>query len=54
MFLNGSGDSPRRIEREGLIGWLKVKSSHPLLFEKDVSFLLGFPTTWLKREETYA
>ena len=35
------------IESEGLIGWLKVKSSHPLLFEKVIPYLLGFPTTWL-------
>ena len=34
-------------ERNGLIEWLKVGSSYPLLFEKVVSFLLGFPTTWL-------
>ena len=32
------------IEKERLIGWLKVKSSHPLLFENVVLFLLGFPT----------
>ena len=35
------------IERNGLNGWLKVGSTHPLLFEKVVPFLLGFPTTWL-------
>jgi len=35
------------IERDGLNGWLKVGSIHPLLFEKVVPFLLGFPTTWL-------
>ena len=35
------------IERNGLIGWLNVGSLHPLLFEKVISFLLGFSTTWL-------
>ena len=35
------------IERNGLIGWLSVGSFYPLLFEKVVPFLLGFPTTWL-------
>ena len=35
------------IERNGLIGWLSVGSFYPLLFEKAVPFLLGFPTTWL-------
>ena len=35
------------IERNGLIGWLSVGSLYPLLFEKVVPFLLGFPTTWL-------
>ena len=35
------------IKRNGLIGWLSVGSFHPLLFEKVVPFLLGFPTTWL-------
>ena len=33
------------IERNGLIGWLKVGSFYPLLFEKVVTFFLGFPTT---------
>ena len=35
------------IERNGLIGWLSVGSLYPLLFEKVVPFLLGFPATWL-------
>ena len=35
------------IERNGLIGWLSVGSFYPLLFEKPVPFLLGFPTTYL-------
>ena len=35
------------IERNGLIGWLSVGSFYPLLFEKVIPFLLGFPTTWL-------
>ena len=35
------------IERNRLIGWLSVRSFYPLLFEKVVPFLLGFPTTWL-------
>ena len=35
------------IERNGLIEWLSVGSLYPLLFEKVVPFLLGFPTTWL-------
>ena len=35
------------IEKNGLIGWLKVGSSYPLLFEKVVPYLFGFPTTWL-------
>ena len=35
------------IERNGLIGWLSVGSFYPLLFEKVVPFLIGFPTTWL-------
>ena len=35
------------IERNGLIGWLSVGSYYPLLFEKVIPFLLGFPTTWL-------
>ena len=35
------------IKRNGLIGWLSVGSFYPLLFEKVVPFLLGFPTTWL-------
>ena len=39
--------SMANIERDGLIGWLKVGSSHPFLFEKVVPFLLGFPITWL-------
>ena len=33
------------IKRNGLIGWLSVGSFYPLLFEKVVPFLLGFPTT---------
>ena len=32
-------------ERNGLIEWLSVRSFYPLLFEKVVPFLLGFPTT---------
>ena len=39
------------IERNGLIGWLKVRSFYPLLFEKVVSFLPGFPGTWLVEAE---
>jgi len=39
--------SMANIERNGLIGWLKVGSSYPLLFEKAVPFLLGFSTNWL-------
>ena len=35
------------IERNGLIGWLSIGSLYPLLFEKVVPFLLGFPTTSL-------
>ena len=35
------------IKRNGLIGWLKVGSSYPLLFQKIAPFLLGFPATWL-------
>ena len=35
------------IKRNGLIGWLSVGSFYPLVFENLVSFLLGFPTTWL-------
>ena len=35
------------IKKNGLIGWLNVGSFYLLLFEKVVSFLLGFPTTWL-------
>ena len=34
-------------EKNGLIEWLSVRSFYPLLFEKVVPFLLGFPTTWL-------
>jgi len=30
-----------------LIGWLKVGSSYTLLFENEVPFLLGVPSTWL-------
>ena len=35
------------IERNELIGWLSVGSFFPLLFEKVVLILFGFPTTWL-------
>ena len=35
------------IERNCLIEWLTVGSSYPLLFEKVVTFLLGFPATRL-------
>ena len=35
------------MEKEGMISWLKVKTSHPLLFENVVPFLLGFHSTWL-------
>ena len=35
------------IQRERLIGWLKVKSSHSQLLEKIIQFLLSFLTTWL-------
>ena len=34
-------------KRNGLMGWLRVGLFYPLLFEKVVAFLLGFPTTWL-------
>ena len=37
----------KNIERNGLIGWLSVGSFYPLLFEKVVPFLFGFPTIWL-------
>ena len=36
-----------KIEKNGLVGWLSVGVFYPLLFEKVVPFLLGFPTTWL-------
>ena len=35
----------KEIERNRFVGWLKVGLSYPLLFQKVVSFLLGFPTT---------
>ena len=43
-----------RIERKGLIGWLKVKLSLPFLFEKVVLFLLAFLTTWLVEPKYFA
>ena len=42
------------IERNRLIGWLSVGSLYPLLFEKVVPFLLGFPTTWLVERGFFA
>ena len=42
---NEFGVGPR-IERERLIGWMKVKSPYPLLFEKVNQFIFGFLTTW--------
>ena len=37
------------IERNGLIGWLSVGLFYSLLFEKVVTFLLGFPCTVFPR-----
>ena len=39
-----------RIKRERLIGWLKVKSSHSLLFEKVDPFSFSPPPDWLRQD----
>ena len=38
-----------RIEKEGLIGWLKVRYSNRSLFEKSVPFLVFSPSGWFRR-----